>query len=200
VFQHLDVSDERSFATAIDASLKKWGKLDILVNNAGIVFPAEPVQNTTNEDFDKLINVNFRGTFHGMKLAYPHLKATKGCVLNISSMSAVTGQERHAVYGGTKGAINALTKCAAVDWGKDGIRVNALCPTGVWTDALRAWSEVQPNKAEIVSYLDRIHSLGYCPGPEEIASVASFLCSDDAKFVTGCIMPVSGGSDCGYKL
>ena len=200
VFQKLDVSSADSFAKAIEEAIRAWGRLDILVNNAGIALPAVAVQETSDADFDRLINVNLRGCFNGCKLAYPHLKQTNGCVLNMSSMSGITGQERHAIYAATKGAINALTKSMAVDWGKEGIRVNALCPTGVWTDTLRAWADVQPNKPEIENYLDRIHSLGYCPGPEEIASVAAFLCSDEARFVTGCLMPVSGGSECGYKL
>ncbi len=96
--------------------------------------------------------------------------------------------------------INALTRCTAVDWGRDGIRINALCPAGVWTDSLRRWTEVQPDTDCIVEYLNRIHALGYCPQPNEIATVAAFLCSDEAKFVTGCVMPVSGGSDCGYNI
>ena len=110
------------------------------------------------------------------------------------------GQERHAIYGATKGAINALTKCVAVDWGRDGIRVNALCPAGVWTDTLHRWVQEAPNAAEMGSYLQQIHALGYCPQPDEIADVAAFLCSDDARFVTGCILPVTGGGDCGYRV
>jgi meso-butanediol dehydrogenase / (S,S)-butanediol dehydrogenase / diacetyl reductase len=199
-FVHLDVSSPASFAAAIEHAVRTFGRLDILVNNAGIALPAAAVQDTSDEEFDRLININLRGVFNGCKLAYKHLKATKGNVLNISSMSGVTGQERHAIYAATKGAINALTKSAAVDWGSDGIRINALCPTGVWTDTLRMWADQQPNKADIESYLNRIHSLGYCPGPEAVAPVAAFLCSDEAKFITGCIMPVSGGSECGYKL
>lgn len=115
-------------------------------------------------------------------------------------MAGVTGQERHAVYGATKGAINALTKCAAVDWGREGIRINALCPAGVRTDTLRAWIATQPDAAGIETYLRQIHALGYCPEPDEIATVAAFLCSDEARFITGCILPVSGGSECGYNV
>ena len=200
VFQGLDVSDDASFADAIACAVQRWGRLDILVNNAGIALPAEPVQNTTLDQFEQLIDVNLRSVFLGCKLAYPHLKAARGCVLNISSMAGVTGQERHAVYGATKGAINALTKCTAVDWGRDDIRINALCPAGVWTDTLRAWMKVQSDAAGIATYLNQIHALGYCPEPEAVASVAAFLCSDDAKFVTGCVMPVSGGSECGYNV
>ena len=199
-FQKLDVADAATFAGAIARAIDVWGRLDILVNNAGTALPAESVENTTLDEFELLVNVNFRSVFLGCKLAYPHLKATRGCVLNISSMAGVTGQERHAVYGATKGAINALTRCAAVDWGRDGIRINALCPAGVWTDTLHRWIEVQPDAGGIVEYLNRIHALGYCPEPDEIASVAAFLCSDEAKFVTGCVMPVSGGGECGYNV
>lgn len=199
-FVRTDVSEEAGFKRAIEATVERWGRLNILVNNAGIALPSEPVESTTLEEFDRLVRVNLRGVFIGCKYAYPHLKNSRGCVLNISSMSGVTGQARHAAYGATKGGINALTKCMAVDWGREGIRVNALCPCGVWTDTLRRWMEQQSRSGEIQEYLKRIHSLHYCPEPEEIASVASFLCSDDAMFVTGCIMPVSGGSECGYNL
>jgi NAD(P)-dependent dehydrogenase (short-subunit alcohol dehydrogenase family) len=200
VFHGLDVADATSFASAIKRVVTLWGRLDILVNNAGIALPAATVQDTTLDQFEQLVDVNLRSVFLGCKLGHPQLKAARGCVLNISSMAGVTGQERHAVYGATKGAINALTKCTAVDWGRDGIRVNAICPAGVWTDTLRQWIKVQPDAAGIESYLNKIHSLGYCPEPEEIASVAAFLCSDEAKFITGCVMPVSGGSECGYNV
>ncbi len=199
-FHRMDVSVADSFRDAIALAVRQWGRLDILVNNAGIAMPAATVQDTTLDQFDALVSVNLRGVFLGCKLAYPHLKATRGCALNISSLAGVTGQERHAIYGATKGAINALTKCTAIDWGRDGIRINALCPAGVWTDTLRQWIGSLPDPAQIETYLQQIHALGYCPEPAEIASVAAFLCSDDAKFVTGALMPVTGGGECGYNL
>ena len=199
-FCGLEVSSASSFAAAIEEAVAWQGKLDVLVNNAGIALPAAPVHETTLDQFEQLVEVNFRSVFLGCNLAYPHLKRSRGCVLNISSMAGVTGQERHAVYGATKGAINALTKCTAVDWGREGIRINALCPAGVWTQTLRQWMAVQGDPTAITTYLNQIHALGYCPEPEEIASVAAFLCSDEAKFITGCIMPVSGGSECGYNI
>jgi len=200
VFQAVDVSDAASFARAIEQTVALWGRLDILVNNAAIAIPAATVQDTTLDEFERLVAVNLRSVFLGCKLAYPHLKASRGCVLNLSSMAGVTGQERHAVYGATKGAINALTKCVAVDWGCEGIRINAVCPAGVRTEGLREWMNAQSDGPEIEKYLRQIHALGYCPEPEEVASVAAFLCSDEASFITGCIMPVSGGSECGYNV
>ncbi|MBI2924272.1 MAG: SDR family oxidoreductase [Verrucomicrobia bacterium] len=145
VFHGLEVSDVASFADAISHAVTFGRRLDILVNNAGIALPAATVQDTTLDQFEQLADVNLRSVFLGCKLAYPHLKVSRGCVLNISSVAGVTGQERHAVYGATKGAINALMKCTAVDWGRDGIRINALCPAGVWTDRLRQWMKAQPD-------------------------------------------------------
>jgi len=195
-FVEHDVSD----AATWQAVLATLPRLDALINNAAAITPAVRCEDTSVADLDRFLAVNLRGPFIGCNLAYPLLKASRGCVLNISSMSGVTGQARHAAYGATKGGLNALTKCLAVDWGREGIRINALAPCGVWTDGLRAWMKEQPNPAGILDYLNRIHSLNYCPEPEEIASVAAFLCSDDARFVTGAIMPVSGGSECGYNL
>jgi NAD(P)-dependent dehydrogenase (short-subunit alcohol dehydrogenase family) len=199
-FHRLDVTDPACFEEAFAHVTAMWGSLDILVNNAGTALPAEPVHNTSLQQFDRLVVTNLRSVFLGCKFAYPYLKTSRGCVLNISSMAGVTGQDRHAVYGATKGGINALTKCTAVDWGVDGIRVNAVCPAGVWTDTLRSWMQAQPDPSDIASYVDRIHALGYCPEADEIATVCAFLCSDDAKFITGCILPVSGGSECGYNV
>lgn len=199
-FCHCDVSKDIDWKSALYSVAERWGSLDILVNNAGIVHPSKPVQSTTDAEWLALLQVNLTSVFLGCRAAYAYLKATQGCVLNISSMAGISGQENHAAYAATKGGINALTKSMAVDWGGDRIRVNALCPAGVWTPALRDWAAAQPNPANIEDYLNRIHSLGYCPEAAEIASVATFLCSDDARFVTGAIMPVSGGSECGYKL
>lgn len=200
IFQALNVADAAALAAAFERVIELWGRLDILVNNAGLALPAAAAQDTTLEQFETLVDVNLRSAFLGCKFAYPHLRLTRGCVLNISSMAGVTGQERHAAYGATKGGINALTKCTAVDWGHEGIRINALCPAGVRTETLQKWIQVQPNPQSIEAYLQRIHALGYCPEPSEIASVAAFLCSDEARFITGCILPVSGGSECGYNF
>lgn len=186
--------------TVLDRAVTDLGGLDILVNNAAVVSPSKPVETTTLAELDRLLHVNLRGTFWMMRCAYPHLKASKGCVLNVSSMAGVTGQAAHAAYAMTKGGLNALTKSAAVDWGHERIRVNALCPVAAWTPALRRWSTEQPNSPEIEAYLDRLPALRYCPEAEEIAPTAVFLCSEDARFVTGHIMHVSGGSEVGYRL
>ena len=200
MFHRTDVANEAHFAGAIDLALTRWQHLDTVINNAGIVLPAAPVQETSDAEFDLLISVNVRGVYLGCKLAYPHLCASKGSVVNIASMAGISGQEDHAVYGATKGAVVALTKCTAVDWGASGVRINAICPCAVRTPAMEAWLEARSDRAEGEALISRLHALGRCAETSEIGAVATFLASEDASFVTGCIMPVSGGSECGYKL
>jgi NAD(P)-dependent dehydrogenase (short-subunit alcohol dehydrogenase family) len=200
LFQELDVTSEDQFAVAIAMAVETWGRFDILVNNAAAIFPAAPLEETTNEEFDRLMAVNVRGVFLGCKLAYPHLKQSRGCVVNISSMAGVTGQADHAVYGATKGAVNALTKCAATDWGQDGVRVNSICPACVLTEATFQSCAQQPDPDAALAQLDKIHLLGRAAEPAEIAAAVAFLASDDASFITGCNLPVSGGSECGYNM
>jgi NAD(P)-dependent dehydrogenase (short-subunit alcohol dehydrogenase family) len=196
----LDVTDSVNFQECVAATISSFGKLDILVNNAAKILPGLTVEATDNEDFDAFIAVNLKGPFHGLKYCYPHLKITKGCVLNISSMAGVTGQANHAVYAATKGGVNALTKATAVDWSNDGVRVNALCPLAMWTDGLRAWLKEQGDPKAMETWLNNLSALGYTPEAEEVARSALYLCSDLAKFVTGVILPVSGGGEVGYKV
>ena len=115
-------------------------------------------------------------------------------------MVGVMGQEIHAAYTATKGGMNALTKSMALDYAKQGIRVNAVCPAGTWTPMLRQWAREQPNPASVHRYLDEIHPLGYCPEGDVIADASVFLLSDKARFITGHIMHVSGGAELGYRV
>ena len=195
----LDVTDSRNFQECVEETISSFGKLDILVNNAAKILPGLTVDETSDDDFDSFIAVNLKGPFYALKYCYPHLKKTRGCVLNISSMAGVTGQAKHAVYAATKGGVNALTKATAVDWSKDGIRVNALCPLAMWTDGLRNWLKEQGDQKAMAIWLNNLSSLGYTPEAEEVATSALYLCSDLAKFVTGVILPVSGGGEVGYK-
>jgi NAD(P)-dependent dehydrogenase (short-subunit alcohol dehydrogenase family) len=195
-----DLGEVDAVESVIQQTIAALGGLDVLVNNAAVTSPSKPIETTSLDELDRLLAVNLRGSFWMMRAAWPHLKASKGSVLNVSSMAGVTGQADHAAYAMTKGGLNALTKSAAVDWGRHGVRVNALCPIAAWTPALRRWSAEQPSPDEIGDYLDRLSSLGYCPEAEELAPAAVFLCSEDARYVTGHVMHVSGGSEVGYRL
>lgn len=194
-----DVSIGEEVRQAIGFTMEKFGRLDAIHNNAGIASPSKPLHETTEEEWDALININLKSVYWTTRYGYEHLKAVKGNILNTSSMVGVMGQAIHAAYTGTKGAMNTLTKSMALDYAKDGIRVNAVCPAGTWTPMLRQWCSEQPDPASIAQYLDDIHPLGYCPEGDVIADACVFLISDKARFVTGHIMHVSGGAEIGYK-
>jgi NAD(P)-dependent dehydrogenase (short-subunit alcohol dehydrogenase family) len=194
-----DVSRGDQVKAALDATLARYGKLDAVHNNAGIGAPTKALHETSEEEWDALFAINLKSVFHTTRFAFEALKASKGCILNTSSLVGVMGQEIHAAYTATKGGMNALTKSMALDYAKYGIRVNAVCPAGTWTPMLRQWCSTQPNPSSIERYLDEIHPLGYCPEGDVIADPCVFLLSNQARFVTGHIMHVSGGAELGYR-
>lgn len=200
IFVHCDVSSSASVEQARSTVLAMFGRIDALHNNAGVAMPSEPLHETEEGEWDKLFQVNLKSVFWTTKYFYQHLKVTRGTILNTASMVGLIGQANHAAYVATKGALISLTKAMALDYAADGIRVNAICPAGVWTSMLRQWAAEQENETDIVSYLDRIHPLGHCPEGDVIADAAAFLLSNAARFITGCILPVSGGAELGYRL
>lgn len=198
-FVACDVSDGANARNLISVTLEAYRRLDVLHNNAGVASPSKPLHETTEEEWDHLFDVNLKSVFNTTRPAYPALKASGGNILNTASMVGLIGQDNHAAYVATKGAMVSLTKAMALDYAVDGIRVNAVCPAGVWTPMLRRWATEQPNTGEIEQYLSDIHPLGYCPEGDVIADAATFLISDQARFLTGAIIPVSGGAELGYK-
>lgn len=194
-----DISNGESVKNAIEKTLLKYQHIDVIHNNAGIADPSKALHETSEEEWDRLMNTNLKGIFHTVRFGFDALKQSKGCILNTSSIVGEIGQEIHAVYTATKGGINALTKSMALDYAKYGIRVNAVAPAGVWTSMLREWSANQPDSDIMDNYLDEIHALGYCPEGDVIADACAFLISNEARFITGCILPVSGGAELGYR-
>jgi meso-butanediol dehydrogenase / (S,S)-butanediol dehydrogenase / diacetyl reductase len=194
-----DVSDGEAVKEAIAGVLKKFGRIDAVHNNAGIASPSKVLHETTEEEWDKLQRINVKSVYWTTCCAFEALRASKGAILNTASMVGLIGQQEHAAYVATKGAMISLTKAMAADYARYSIRVNAICPAGVWTPMLEQWCEEQQNPGSIRKYLDDIHLLGYCPRGDVIADAAAFLLSDKARFITGCILPVSGGAELGYR-
>ena len=193
-----DVSRDADVEAAIKQTLARYGKLDAVHNNAaGIATPSKPVHQTTDAEWDMLFNVNLKSVLHTARHAFDALAASKGCILNTSSLVGVIGQEIHAAYTATKGGMNALTKSMALDYTKYGIRVNAVCPAAAWTPMLRQWCAEQPDPDSTERYLNEIHPLGYCPEGDAIADACVFLISEKARFITGHLMHVSGGAEVG---
>ncbi len=194
-----DISRGDEVRAAVDCALAHFGRIDAVHNNAGIASPSKTLHETTDLEWDELFDVNLKGVLHTTRHALEALKSRNGCILNTSSLVGVIGQENHAAYTATKGGLNALTKSMALDYAPHGIRVNAVCPAGTWTPMLRKWCTEQPDPAAMAGYLDEIHPLGYCPEADVIADACVFLLSDQARFITGHILHVSGGAELGYR-
>src|ERR1700754_1113078 len=163
IFMQADVSRANDIENAIAETIKRFGKIDVIHNNAGISNPSKAAHDTTETEWDRLFEVNVKGVYNTTRFGIDELKKTKGNILNTGSLVGDIGQEIHAAYSATKGAVNALTKSMALDYASYGIRVNAVAPAGVWTPMLRDWSNQQPHPEEIHKYLTEIHPLGYCP-------------------------------------
>ncbi len=196
---YADVSNAQEIQTAINEILIKFGRIDVIHNNAGIAHPSKPIHETEDTEWNQLFNINVKGIYHTAKYGMDPLIQSQGCIINTSSLVGEIGQENHAAYSATKGAVNALTKSMALDYAKYKIRVNAVAPAGVWTPMLEEWGKEQDDIDSIKNYLDGIHALGYCPNGDVVADACVFLASNKARFITGIIMPVSGGAELGYK-
>lgn len=194
-----DVSKGQDVKRAIEMTLTKYGRLDAIHNNAGIATPSVPLHETSEEAWDLLFNINLKSILLTTRYGLEAIKAASGCILNTSSLVGEIGQEQHAAYCATKGAINALTKSMALDYAPFGVRVNSLMPAAVWTPMLKRWNLEQQDPAIMESYLNHIHALGYCPEGDVIADAAVFLLSSQSRFITGCNLPVSGGAELGYR-
>ncbi len=191
IFHKLDVSSEEEWRAAIDATLAAFGKLDILVNDAGISGSAvEDLYDTAA--WERLMAVNATGTFLGMKLAIPIMtKAGGGSIVNISSISGVTGQRGlHVGYNASKGAVRTLTKAAAVQHGRDNIRVNSVHP-GLMPPMRTSGRTADP--ALRARWIETSVPLGRAGRVEEVANAVLFLASDEASYITGVELYVDGG-------
>src|SRR5204862_7375062 len=154
-----DVSNREAVRSAIGEVLARFRRIDAVHNNAGISSPSKPLHQTTEDELDKLQQTNVKSVYWTTRYAFEALAASKGVILNTASMVGLIGQQNHAAYVATKGAMISLTKAMAADYAKFSIRVNAICPAGVWTPMLERWCAEQPDPGSIRTYLDEIHLL-----------------------------------------
>jgi NAD(P)-dependent dehydrogenase (short-subunit alcohol dehydrogenase family) len=192
-FVRCDVSSEEQVSRLLEATISAFGALHVLVNNAAVgVYKS--VTEATVEEFDRCLAVNLRGVFLGIKHATPRIKAAGGgSIVNIASVHAVQNVGGTAPYAASKGGVAALTRAAAIDLARDGVRVNAICPGWIYTPLIRGIFEGAPDPAEMKRQVERRQLLGRLGQPEEIGRAAVFLASDDSSYVTGSLLFVDSG-------
>lgn len=193
LFIRLDVTSEQSWTSAIENVHAAFGPVTSLVNNAGVEFAA-PLHEVSVEQFDRVVGVNLKGAFLGIKAVAPDmLGARSGAIVNIGSGAGLIGYENLSVYCSTKAGINGLTMSAAIEYGKYGIRVNALHPGIVATPMLREAMDSNEDLKKTLNDSVKYQAIPRMGERSEISAVVSFLLSDEAGFVTGVSLPVDGG-------
>lgn len=193
VFVRVDVAQAAEVERMVRAAVETYGRLDILFNNAGLTLPAM-VTETTEELWQMSIDVNLKGVMLGCKYAIPEMqKGGGGSIINTASMLGLVASPRQAPYCAAKGGVILLTKQVAIDFARDNIRVNCICPSEVDTPMHRKFIAASPDpEATKKRLLERI-PLNRVAQPEEIATTALFLACDDSSYVTGVALPVDGG-------
>jgi NAD(P)-dependent dehydrogenase (short-subunit alcohol dehydrogenase family) len=201
LFVETDVSKAEDARRLVATAVERFGGVDVLVNNAGVGGSRLPVHELEPDDFDRVIDVNLRGTFLCSKYAIPHLLAGGaggvGRIINTASTYGVIAAPLSAAYCASKAAIINLTRQMAIDYGPQGLRVNALCPGYIDTGLGRRGPTLTPEQFEAANTVREtaaaLQPLGRQGSPAEVAGVAVFLASQEASFITGAILPVDGG-------
>jgi 2-keto-3-deoxy-L-fuconate dehydrogenase len=190
-----DVSSPDEVRRTFDAILAPTGRIDILVNNAGVAHVGT-IEQTSPDDLDRLYAVNVRGVYLCSKAAVAvMLRHGRGVILNMASIASLVGVPDRFAYSMTKGAVLTMTMSIAIDYVKRGIRCNCICPARVDTPFVEGYlREHYPGReAEMRKTLEQYQPIGRMCTPEEVASLALYLCSDEAAFVTGQAYPIDGG-------
>ena len=188
----VDVSKPASVNDLVDQILKQFSSIHTLVNNAAIQIN-KTAEDTSFEEWNLQLSVNLGGVFLCSKYFLPHLRKTRGSIVNMSSVNGFFVEPTCAGYCATKAAIIGLTKAMAIDHGKEGIRVNCICPGYIDAGLAEGYFQSQPDPAKARAEAGKLHALWRIGRPEEVGRVAVFLASDDASFVTGASMVVDGG-------
>lgn len=191
-FVRCDVTRDSDVAALVASTLETYGRLDYAFNNAGIEIEQHKLAEGSEAEFDAIMGVNVKGVWLCMKHQLPALRAQGGgAIVNTASVAGLGAAPKMSIYSASKHAVVGLTKSAAIEYAKKGIRVNAVCPAVIDTDMFRRAYEADPRKAEFAAAM---HPVGRLGKVEEIAAAVLYLCCDQAGFTTGHTLTVDGGA------
>ncbi|TSA03521.1 MAG: glucose 1-dehydrogenase [Nitrospiraceae bacterium] len=183
------VTDEAHVQSAVDQTVRTFGKIDILINNAAIGVFGTPLHEMTDQAWQDILDTNLTGVFRITRAVIPHMLERGGSIVNVSSVAGLVGIPGLAAYSGTKGALLALTRCLAIDYAKEKIRCNCVCPALVDTPmAADAIADPDMNAMMMAK-----HPIGRFGIPDDVARMLLYLASDDASWVTGSLFTIDGG-------
>lgn len=187
-----DVTKDQDVQSLVNGTLETYGKLDIAFNNAGIEIEHSKLADGDEATYDKIMDVNVKGVWRCMKYQIPALlQQTTSAIVNTASIAGLGAAPKMSIYSASKHAVIGMTKSAAVEYGKKGLRVNAICPAVIDTEMFRRATQNDPQKEQ---YVRSLHPVGRIGQPEEVAAAVLYLCSDLAGFTTGIALPIDGGA------
>jgi meso-butanediol dehydrogenase/(S,S)-butanediol dehydrogenase/diacetyl reductase len=187
-FTQCDVAEYDQVEALVEATVEKYGQLDVMVNNAGIG-RVGTVEEMALDDWHDVMRINLNGVMHGTRAALPHLKESEGSIINIASIYGLVAAPEATAYAAAKGGIINFTRSVAIDYAKENVRVNSICPGFVETPMTKPSFEDE-------AFYEYVHGqtpIGRVAQPEEIAGLAMFLASEEASYITGTNIPVDGG-------
>ena len=186
-----NIRNNNDVKNVVKKTIEKFGKLDILVNNAGIFPKIKQLHEIDEDEWNEVLDVNLTGQFRFTKEAIPHLQKTSGSIINIASDAGIKAYQgfNADAYSASKAALILLTKCWALEYSKDKIRVNCICPGVVDTDMTKPFLKTEKDK----DFMNNEHPIGRIGQPDEIGKAVLYFASDDASWTTGAILTVDGG-------
>ena len=186
-----DIKNSNDVKNVVNKTIEKFGRLDILVNNAGIFPKIKQLHEISEDEWNEVLDVNLTGQFRFTKEAIPHLQKTSGSIINISSDAGIKAYQgfNADAYSASKAALILLTKCWALEYSKDKIRVNCICPGVVDTDMTKPFLKTQKDK----EFMNSEHPIGRIGQPDEVGKAVLYFASDDASWTTGAVLAVDGG-------